>query len=254
VSDASTTLALLAEDTIPGWIIKAALIFFFIGLPILRGIKETLAKKKEFAEQRRQARDLGSAPAGEVEDLDEAKRRFEALLRGEEPAPRAAPTPPPPPPVPRPTMAEAPPPAQLAGRLSDLPDAPSEDEAEAAATRETADTEHFVVDEETKAREELDRRLRDERDSRTEFLRRERESGAGRRLNVAADEMTSLGAPTAAATIQRAQRPEVLFTALADAKARRAALRRAIIASEVLGAPAALRGPDSGPAGLRQSA
>jgi len=248
-----TTLALLAEESFPGWIIKAVLIFMFIGLPILRGIKETLAKKKELTEQRRQARDQGGFPAGEVEDLGEARRRFEALLRGEEPPARTT-TVAPPPPMSRHVAAEATPPTQLAGRLSDLSEAPSEEEAEAAATEETADAEHFVVDEETKAREELDRRLRDERDSRTEFLKRERESGAGRRVNVAADEMTSLGAPTAAATIQRAQRPEVIFTALADAKARRTALRRAIIASEVLGAPAALRGPDAGPAGLRQSA
>ncbi len=253
MNDTMTTLALLAEDAFPGWLIKGVLIFMFIGLPILRGIKETLAKKKELLEQRRQARDVGGPPATEVEDLGEAKRRFEALLRGEE-APARPVIVAPPPPIPRQLAAEAARPTQLAGRLSDLSEAPSEDDAEAAATEETADTEHFVVDEETKAREELDRRLRDERDSRTEFLKRERESGAGRRVNVAADEMTSLGAPTAAATIQRAQRPEVLFTALADAKARRSALRRAIIASEVLGAPAALRGPDSGPAGLRQSA
>jgi len=253
VSDAMTTLALLAEESVPGWIIKAVLIFMFIGLPILRGIKETLAKKKELTEQRRQARDQGGLPASEVEDLGEARRRFEALLRGEEPPARTA-TVAPPPPMPRHIEAEATPPTQLAGRLSDLSEAPSEDDAEGAATEETADAEHFVVDEETSAREELDRRLRNERASRTEFLKRERESGAGRRLNVAADEMTSLGAPTAAATIQRAQRPEVIFTALADAKSRRAALRRAIIASEVLGAPAALRGPDAGPAGLRQSA
>lgn len=249
MGESMTMLAVQAEEVFPGWLIKAVLIFLLFGLPILRGIKETLAKKTE---QRRQARDHGTAPTPEVEDLSEAKRRFEALLRGEELPRREAPVAPPP--MPRQTAAEASPPAQLAGRLSDLSEAPSEDDAEAAASEETADAEHFVVDEETKAREELDRRLRDERDSRTEFLKRERESGAGRRVNVAAEEMTSLGAPTAAATIQRAQRPEVLFTALADAKARRAALRRAMIASEVLGAPAALRGPDSGPAGLRQSA
>ncbi len=245
---------LLAEQGLPGWLIQALLVFFFIGLPILRSIRETLKKKKELDQRRR---DSGAGDAAEVDpaaQMEEARRRWEALLRGEE---SAAPVRPaaqmaPPPPIPRPTMAEAASPAQLAGQLSDFKPSPTEDEVEAANDETTADPEHFIPDEETRAREENDRRLRDEREARTAFLQRERETGAGRRANVTSDPMTSLGAPTAAATIQRAARPNVLFGESANAATRRAALRRAILAAEVLGPPVALRDPATGPVGLRR--
>lgn len=249
---APTSGIALAEPTLPSWLIQALLVFFFLVLPIVRGIRESLAKKREFERRR----DTAPLPSGGEPDVaaqvDEARRRWEALLRGEETKP--APAPPPPPVVAaRPTAAEAVPPP-LGGALSDFAPAPSEDQVEAANDEETADAEHFIPDEETRAREENDRRLRDEREARAAFLQRERESGAGRRAGVAADPMTSLGAPTAAAVVERARRANPLGIDLATPERRRASLRRAILANEVLGAPIALRDPASGPPGLRRSA
>jgi hypothetical protein len=239
-------------DDVLGWIFKALIVLFFIGLPIVRSIREAIAKQKEMTQRR------ADAPLGSETDpraqMAEARRRWEALVRGEEaPAvPRAAP--PAPAPVARPTAAEASSSRPLSGPLSDLRPAPTEDEVEAANDESTADSEHFVPDEEAQAREENDRRLREERESRSAFLQRERESGAGRRANVAADAMTSLGAPTAAARIERAVRPQVLFGDLDSALVRKAALRRAIVAAEVLGPPVALRDPATGPVGMRRPA
>jgi hypothetical protein len=178
--------------------------------------------------------------------MEDARRRFEALLRGEAPEPVIARDPPS-------TASANAPEARLAGRLTDMTPVPNEDDVESSSNPETADPEHFIPDEEERSREEIDRRIRVERESRTEFLRRERLSGAGRRASVAADPMTSLGAPTAAAKIQRAVRPDVLFPDGASAAVRVAAMRRAVLAAEVLGQPCALRDPAAGPVGLRRS-
>ncbi|MBL8861533.1 MAG: hypothetical protein JNK02_05930 [Planctomycetes bacterium] len=246
------------EQGLPGWLIQALLVFFFLVLPVVRGIRETIAKRKELAgelERRRRAGPEREAePDPEALDLEEARRRFEAMLRGEHATPPATQAAPPPPPVPRPTLADSPAPRELAGRLSDLPPAPDENEAEAAVSPEAADADHFVVDEESSAAEENERRLREERASRGDYLRREREQSVSRRTTVTADGQTSFGAPTPAATIQRATRPEVLFAGGADPASRRAALRRAIVAAEVLGSPAAIRDPEHGPLGLRRTA
>ncbi|MCY2958630.1 MAG: hypothetical protein NTY35_00535 [Planctomycetota bacterium] len=246
--------ALLAEPALPGWLVQALLVFFFLVLPIIRGIRESLAKKKELANRRADAGPEQAEEPDATAQMDEARRRWEAMLRGEETAPPAAPAVPPAIPVSRPKASDIVPPAQLAGTLTDMKPAPNEDDVETTTDEATADPEHFIPDEETRAVEENDRRLREEREARTDFLRRERETGAGRRANVTSDPMTSLGAPTAAATIQRAVRPDVLFGDLADAKTRRVALRRAIVAAEVLGPPVALRDPATGPVGLRRPA
>lgn len=249
----------LADNGIPGWVIQAVLVFFFIGLPILRSIREAAVKRRELERRRAELRDgpsrsTGADPMAEstpdpMEQMDEARRRFEALLRGEEPAS----APPPAPVLVRESASEPVPQARLAGRLSELRPAPNENDAERGDDPDSADPEHFIEDEELRSRDEIDRRLRVERDERSDFLRRERESGIGRRSGVAADPMTSLGAPTAAATIERAVRPDALFATDANAVDRRAAMRRAFIAAEILGAPTALRDGGSGPAGLRSS-
>ncbi len=243
----------LAERSIPGWIIQAVLVFLFIGLPILRSIRESAAKKRAL-DRDRPSREPRSSPAsGESaddppDDMQEARRRFEALLRGE--APDSAPRIPPP----RARVAEAPvPEAALAGRLTDMRPAPNEDDTEAGDDPETADPEHFIPDEELRSREEIDRRIRVEREARADFLARERAGSVGRRTSVAAETMTSIGAPTAAATIERAVRPDALFEPDANANDRRAAMRRAFIAAEILGAPTALRDGGTGPASLRSS-
>lgn len=253
----------IADNGFPGWIIQALLVFFFIGLPILRSIREAAGKRRELerrraettAETTAEPRGVPSAEAytdsapDPVEQMEEARRRFEALLRGEEPR-SASPT------VSIPVREARPelvPQARLGGRLSELRPAPNENDAERGDDPDTADPEHFIEDEELRSREEIDRRLRVERDARSDFLRRERENGIGRRSGVASDPMTSLGAPTAAATIHRTVRPDALFGPDASAADRQAAMRRAFVASEILGAPTALRDAGSGPASLRSS-
>ncbi len=250
----------LADNGLPGWVIQAVLVFFFIGLPILRSIREASVKRRELERRRGElsgeprgapdADPMADSAADPMEQMDEARRRFEALLRGEEPA--SAPPPTVPVPV-RESRPEPVPQARLAGRLSDLKPAPNENDAERGDDPDSADPEHFIEDEELRSREEIDRRIRVEREARSDFLRREREGGIGRRTGIAADPMTSLGAPTAAATIQRAVRPDALFEPDANAVDRQAAMRRAFIAAEILGAPTALRDGGSGPPGLRSS-
>jgi hypothetical protein len=275
-------LALLPQERegIPGWIIQAILVFFFLVLPILRGIRETIARRKELEARRAQ----GPAPEAaeveaEVDELDEARKRFEALLRGEVPpetsAERAAPptAPPPvtvPPPVPRPTAADRPLTGSLAGPLGGLPPAPSENELEAGSAPATADPDRFGLDEAQRARAEIDRRLeaeRAEREARREVLQRDFEPG--RRPGVAAEPVASLhapqpafggalplpsAAPLAAPAARARPQLDVLFPAQAGPAERRAALRRAFVAAEVLGPPIAWRDPDAGAAGLRRTA
>ncbi len=84
-----------------GDFIKFVVFFFVVVLPILRTIHEAVKTRNE--ESRRRAE--SAAPATEVEedidaDGDEARRAFEALMRGEDPA-RA----PEPPPIPAPAPA-----------------------------------------------------------------------------------------------------------------------------------------------------
>jgi hypothetical protein len=127
--------------------------------------------------------------------------------------------------------------------------APSEDETEKAGDEATADPEHWIPDEEQLARDANANRLKVERGERSDFLRREREGGAGRRANVAPDVLTSLGG-VAAVTDQPARwRPDMPFADLGDARARRTALRRALVLSEVLGTPAGLTETGAGAAG-----
>jgi len=245
---------LLADQGLPGWLIQALLVFFFIGLPILRSIREMMQKKKELEQRRGESVPGDAAEVDPAAQMEEARRRFEALLRGETVASPVAEVPPPVPVMQRPKMADTAMPGSRSGDLSGMSPAPSEDQVESANDVATADPEHFIPDEEERAREAHDRRLREEREARTAFLQRERETGAGRRANVTSDPMTSLGAPTAAATIQRAARPDIFFGEYDNSAARRAGLRRAILAAEVLGAPVALRDPATGPVGMRRPA
>jgi hypothetical protein len=247
---------LLAEPGIPTWLIQAFLVFIFVVLPLVRGVRESLAKKRELEQRRLDRVDPAQSPDGSdaPDAMDEARRRWEALMRGEE---VSAPPAPPPPPIPRPTAASIPhasaaPP--LVGQLSDMAPAPSENETEEADDEATADPEHGIPDEETLAREANARRLRVERGERSDFLRREREGGAGRRANVAPDALTSLGGEAAVTVRPARARAELPFAGLGDPRERRTALRRALVMSEVLGTPLGLTETGttaSGPVGLR---
>jgi hypothetical protein len=202
-------------------------VVFFV-LPILRGLKEQSRKKQQLEEEaRRRAEVHGPEDEGEAHD---GRKAWEALMRGEEPA-RSAPPVFEPPPLVRP----APPPRRmaeegerepaLAGRLSDFAEAP------------TADEEELAVDEESFAREQNDRLLREEMQRRADFLAREKELAA--RKTVAPDGLVSIEPAESAPTVSVARPRSAALTGLASG--RRDELRRALVAREILGPPVALR-------------
>jgi len=249
---------LLADPGIPTWLIQAFLVFLFVVLPIVRGVRESMAKKRELEQRRLDRVDPTPEPDG-PDAMEEARGRWEALMRGEEVSAPPARAVPPPPPIPRPTAATAAPvptSAPFGGRPSDLTPAPSENETEKANDEATADPEHWIADEEQSAREGNVQRLKVERGERSEFLRREREGGAGRRANVAPDVLTSLGGAAAVTDMPTLWRPDMPFAELGDPRARRAALRKAVVLSEVLSTPAGLTAMGigaAGPVALRQT-
>ncbi|MBL8857208.1 MAG: hypothetical protein JNL28_01710 [Planctomycetes bacterium] len=198
-------------------------VFFFI-VPILKAIKESAEKKRKQAGQ-------ASVPQAEEREAEsDGRRMWEELLRGET---TASVLPPPVPPAPPATAsfegaeqaADAP---SLAGRLSDFADAGDENALESES----------AVDQERRAVEINDEMLRVEMLRRSDFLARERESAA--RKTVAPDGISTFTetAPGLAAVSRGASARQSLFV---PGESRRSALRRAIIAREILGQPLALR-------------
>jgi hypothetical protein len=221
-------LAALDIQAIVDWIMRhigpifIGIVFFV--LPLLRSLKEQAAKKKAM-----EAR--GGPPAEEDGEVD-GSEAWKALMRGEtrEVARPPAVEPPPlarnvaPPPPARPVEGSETQPT-LSGRLSDFADAPTEDEEES------------TLDEEGLARELNDRLLREELQRRSDFLAREKESPA--RKTVTPETLTTIDATDTVklAAVDRSA-GALLFGPGAD---RRDALRRALVAREVLGPPLALR-------------
>lgn len=217
---------IMSLDEIVQWVlghlgpIFIAVVFFI--LPILRGIKEQAAKKKQLEE-----RGAGTPPV--EEDVSQDRKAWEALMRGE--APTAPPAPPPvpqytPPPIVRPIEGSESQPT-LTGRLSDFDSASREDEDAAEST----------FDEESLAREMNDRLLREEMQRRSTFLAQEKEMAA--RKTVAPEGLSTIESTENAAP--RAIDRSAAALLFANDKDRRGSLRRAIIAREVLGPPLALR-------------
>lgn len=250
-----------------GDLVKFAVFFFVVVLPILRTIHEAVKARRAEAE----ARDArGGAPLEAEEELDEeaqARRAWEALMRGEQPAQAA---PPPPPPVAPAAEGvsrrvergkagdlgrealEVEPPAKVENRYERYGDEAVSSEG-ASYEEEIAASGEEQLDEEALATAANQRRIDEERARREAFLRSEREGAAGRRESVVAEAMTSFdlerqiqpaAAPAAAATpAARGARPRVLRS--------RDDVRRGILAAEILGRPAALRERSEGPVGLR---
>jgi hypothetical protein len=214
------------------------LIFIFFVLPILRAVKEARDKQKEVIAKRGT-----SSEADARGDTDTARKMWEDLMRGDAPTPVAPPTilsvPAQPPPLP---AAEARDAAQsLAGSISVLSEAQPEAEMER------------TFDEERTAQDENEALRRGEYERRELFLRREREGAATPRANVEPGTITSFdfgGDETGQARADAARRRDLLGLS----GSRRAALQRAVVASEVLGRPVALRtgGEELGPLALRQ--
>ena len=250
-----------------GDLVKFAVFFFVVVLPILRTIHEAVKARRAEAE----ARDArGGAPLEPEEELDEeaqARRAWEALMRGEQPAQAA---PPPPPPVVAPAAEgvsrrvergkagdlgrealDVEPPAKVENRYERYGDEAVSSEG-ASYEEEIAASGEEQLDEEALATAANQRRIDEERARREAFLRSEREGAAGRRESVVAGTMTSFdlerqiqpaAAPAAAVPAARAPRPRVLRS--------RDDVRRGILAAEILGRPAALRERSEGPVGLR---
>lgn len=213
------------------WIGPALVAIFFFVVPILRAMREAKAKQEQ----------MKSKPEGtggqSDEERDAARRKWEALLRGEEaqPVPWA-------PPVanvpeatrraPAPQLEQPVPEAQLAGNLSPFGTQPSED------------AEETTFDEERTAQVENDARLREERRRRDDFLFAERE-GAPLRADVTTAIPSDRVPDVVAVRGDVERRRNVLGAGLEPGFGSRAALRRAILASEILNRPVALRtGPE----------
>lgn len=247
-----------------GDLVKFAVFFFVVVLPILRTIHEAVKARRAEADAR-DARGGGAIEVEEeVDEEDAARRAWEALMRGESPA-QAAPAPPPPPPAAPEAVSrrvergragdlgrealDTEPAAELEERYETRGDEAVSSEGE-SYEREIAARGEEQLDEEAIAVAENQRRIDDERARREAFLRSERESAAGRRESVAADAMTSFDLerktkqdPSAAVVPARTARPRALRT--------RDDLRRGVLAAEILGRPAALRERADGPVGLR---
>ena len=216
----------------------AFLIFIFFVLPILRAVKEARAKQKEVIAKRG-----ASSEADAPTDTDTARKMWEDLMRGDAPTPLAPPTvlsvPSQPPPLPVAEARDAATP--LSAPISVLSLAKPEAEMER------------TFDEERTAQDENEALRRGEFERREQFLRREREGAAKPRTNVEPGKITSFdfgGDETGQARADASRRRDLLGLS----GNRRAALQRAVVASEVLGRPVALRtgGEELGPLALRK--
>lgn len=223
-----------APESDPGSLLEGLFKFLifavFFGLPILRSVLE--ARKKARARDAQAPSEGADAEEERRAQAAEARRRWEALLRGESPegAP-AAPAPAAPPPLPASRTERegdrAPPPLVLFDTSGT-----SEEELEAEG----------AGDEERRAREELDRRLREERSRReilTERPAREEALTMSQVAPPAGGFELAVQEPSAAETVQRRR----YSRGGTGGGYRLGDLRRAVIASEILGPPVSSRGP-----------
>ena len=239
-------LALQAPDFDVGrWLgplLKYAAIFFLIVLPIIRSIVEAARKSREKAPDADVATRRASA--------DEARRRWEELMRGgdaaeAEPAEAQPPPPPPPPSVPRVPAPLAPTPAPLAsapaplarGRDDELARRGLEDEH----AFETRSDEEAREDEEAAALRAIEARDRAERLRRRALVEADRAAATSHRGTVGTIEGPTfeleVGDASGAATPAAPSSPRAGLRLSG-----RRELRRAVIASEILGSPLGLRG------------
>lgn len=221
------------------------IVFFFL-VPIVRTIRENLKQARE--------RQAGTTTARESDPEVEAGRRaWEDLLRGDAPATTRAPasTSRVPPPVP---VSSSRPTGTLVESVEGASyDAAGSREGSESASRQTLttgpltdlgatpteDEEEESLDEERVARERNEQALREEFERRNAFLQGERERAA--RKTVAPLELATLEqVPAESSSARPVGATQRVFGRRLD----RATLRRAFVASEILGRPVAFRGPD----------
>ena len=206
-------------------LIKIFVVLFFVALPILRGVKEFLAKKAATGQPKRDADEAQRA----------GKRAWEELLRGETAAETtevAPPRPPPPPPRPVARAPQSPPPIPTA-EGTERP-APLFERLGAPTLAREESSESAVPDEEDAVERELESRRREARDRELESIRvRERPAAAPR--GDAAERSDSAPRETERVADDRAPRRRATFA--------RGSWREAIVTNEVLGPPVCERGP-----------
>jgi hypothetical protein len=221
----------LAESDLSHWLGIAFVAFFFFIVPIVKAARE--ARQKQRLEEQRGSMGTPQPTARRMPetDMDEARRKWEALLRGEEfePATPPAPVVRMPEPAQQPT-AESPAPT-LAQQLASL------DPEGRSGSAETS------FDEERVAQTQNEALAREEKQRRDDFIFAQREDAP-----VRADVASDIGRDTpperklVAADLQR--RRSVLGSG--TGMATRAGLRNAILASEIFGQPVGLRDGSGG--------
>lgn len=197
-----------------GDLVKFAVFFFVVVLPILRTIMEAVkARQAEVA--RRAEQGTSTEVEADSTDDDAARRAWEALMRGEEPVREVAEAAPPPiPPVVAPVS------RRVEARSLEAPSTEMAS-SEGESYEEQLETTGEVQLDEEEAAAAYNQRLLDE-----ERLRREAE--LSRRVASVEAERPPLD------TVRRVQkRPQLLGT--------REELRRAVLSAEILGRPVALR-------------
>ncbi len=209
-------------------LVNGLVVFFFIGLPILKGLLESRKQRKA----KEQERERGSAPdeSTQAGTTESARPSWEELLRGEVPAEPPAPAAATPP-IPAQTGSRIPTTGTLVSLDRGAPPMLSEENLESGAGN----------DEETLAEEAIARREREEFERQQETARRQREAASSQRTSVepvytagvdlAASRAGDLGTPAA---------PSMLARRTSRTRAPQLNLARAIVMSEIVGPPVGL--------------
>jgi hypothetical protein len=201
-----------------GDLVKFAVFFFVVVLPIVRTIMEAVkARQAEAARREEQGTSAGAEPesAGDA-DEDAARRAWEALMRGEEPVREVNEAPPPP----------APPMVAPVSRRVEVRsvEGPSSEGA-------SSEGESYEEQLEAKGEEQLD-----EEEAALVFNQRLLDEERARREAELTRRVASVPAerPPLDVAVRRTQaRPQLLGS--------REELRRAVLSAEILGRPVALR-------------
>lgn len=203
-------------------LINGAVVFFFIGLPILKGILESRKERKAKELQRTPAEPTASTTT------EPARPSWEELLRGDVPTEPIAPMPPP---LPTQSGSRVPTTGTLVSLDKSAPTMLSEENLESEA----------ASDEETLAEEAIARREREEFERQQETVRRQREAGSSQRTSV--EPVYAAGVDLVDARAEDLGTPaaaSVLARRVTRSRVPQKNLARAIVMSEILGPPVGL--------------
>ena len=206
-----------------GDLVKFAVFFFVVVLPIVRTIMEAVkARQAEAARREEQGTSAGAEPesAGDA-DEDAARRAWEALMRGEEPVREVNEAPPPP----------APPMVAPVSRRVEARSVEARSVKGPSSEGASSEGESYEEQLEAKGEEQLD-----EEEAALVFNQRLLDEERARREAELTRRVASVQAerPPLDVAVRRTQaRPQLLGS--------REELRRAVLSAEILGRPVALR-------------